>query len=194
LKEIHLLIFKKTKTMSTQAVSKWAIDANHSEIGFKVKHLMISNVAGKFEKFDGSVESVGDDFTDAKISFTAEVASVNTGQPQRDGHLQSPDFFDAAKFPHIKFTSTKLEKVNSEKYVLTGDLAMHGITKTIKLDVTFSGVAKDSYNNTKAGFEISGKINRTDFGLTFNAPLETGGVVLGEEVKLQIEGQLIKQA
>jgi len=180
--------------MSTQAVSKWAIDANHSEIGFKVKHLMISNVAGKFEKFDGSVESVGDDFTDAKISFTAEVASVNTGQPQRDGHLQSPDFFDAAKFPHIKFTSTKLEKVNSEKYVLTGDLAMHGITKTIKLDVTFSGVAKDSYNNTKAGFEISGKINRTDFGLTFNAPLETGGVVLGEEVKLQIEGQLIKQA
>ena len=110
--------------MSTQVASKWAIDAAHSEIGFKVKHLMISNVAGKFDKFTGSVESVSDDFVNANISFEAEVASVNTGQPQRDGHLQSPDFFDAAQFPQIKFASTRFEKVNGSKYILTGDLTI----------------------------------------------------------------------
>jgi len=180
--------------MSTQATTKWAIDAAHSEIGFKVKHLMITNVAGKFDKFDGSVESNGEDFSNAKINFIAEVASVNTGQPQRDGHLQSPDFFDAAQFPQLKFTSTGFEKVSDDKYVLTGNLTIRSVTKSVKLDVEFSGIAKDPYNNTKAGFSATGKINRTDFGLTFNAPLETGGVVLGEEVKLNIEAQLLKQA
>ena len=180
--------------MSTQATTKWAIDSAHSEIGFKVKHLMITNVAGKFDKFEGSVESNGDDFTNAKIGFAAEVASVNTGQPQRDGHLQSPDFFDAAKFPQLKFTSTGFEKASGDKYVLSGDLTIRDVTKPVKLDVEFSGIAKDPYNNTKAGFEITGKINRTDWGLNFNAPLETGGVLLSEEIKLQIEVQLIKQA
>jgi polyisoprenoid-binding protein YceI len=180
--------------MSTQAATKWAIDANHSEIGFKVKHLMISNVTGKFEKFEGNVESTNDDFVNAKIGFTAEVASVNTGQPQRDGHLQAPDFFDAAKFPQLKFTSTGFTKVSGEKYALTGDLTIRDVTKPVKLDVEFSGVAKDPYNNTKAGFSITGKINRTDWGLNFNAPLETGGVLLSEEIKLQIEVQLVKQA
>lgn len=144
--------------MSTQATTKWAIDANHSEIGFKVKHLMISNVAGKFDKFEGSVESAGEDFTNAKISFTAEAASVNTGQPQRDGHLQSPDFFDAAKFPQLKFTSNGLTKVAGENYVLSGDLTIRDVTKPVKLDVEFAGVAKDPYNNTKAGFSITGKL------------------------------------
>ena len=180
--------------MSTQAATKWAIDANHSEIGFKVKHLMITNVAGKFDKFEGSIESEGDDFVNAKINFTAEAASVNTGQPQRDGHLQSPDFFDVAKFPKIKFENSKLEKVSGDKYALSGDLTIKGVTKPVKLDVEFAGIAKDMQGNTKAGFEITGKINRTDFGLTFNAPLETGGVVLSEEVKLLINAQLIKQA
>jgi polyisoprenoid-binding protein YceI len=180
--------------MSTQVASKWGIDTSHSEIGFKVKHLMISNVTGKFEKFTGSVDSLSDDFVNANISFEAEVASVNTGQPQRDGHLQSPDFFDAAKFPKLKFASTGFEKLSGDKYVLTGNLTIRDVTKTVKLDVTFSGVAKDPYNNTKAGFEITGKVNRTDFGLNFNAPIETGGVLLSEEVKLQIEVQLIKQA
>ena len=180
--------------MSTQTASKWAIDAAHSEIGFKVKHLMITNVAGKFDKFEGGVESTSDDFVGAKVNFTAETASVNTGQPQRDGHLQSPDFFDTAKFPQLKFASTNFEKVSGEKYVLTGDLTIRDVTKPVKLDVEFSGVAKDPYGNTKAGFNATGKINRTDFGLTFNSPLEGGGVVLSEEVKLNIEVQLIKQA
>ena len=180
--------------MSTQATTKWAIDAAHSEIGFKVKHLMITNVAGKFDKFEGSVDSTSDDFVNANISFTAETASVNTGQPQRDGHLQSADFFDAAKFPQLKFTSTKFEKVSGDKYVLSGDLTIRDVTKPVKLDVEFSGTVKDPYGNTKAGFEITGKINRTDWGLNFNAPLETGGVILGEEIKLHIDTELIKQA
>ena len=180
--------------MSTQAASKWGIDPTHSEIGFKVKHLMITNVAGKFDKFDASVESESADFANANINFSAEIASVNTGNAQRDGHLQSPDFFDAAKFPQLKFTSTGFEKVSGEKYVLSGNLTIRDITKPVKLDVEFSGVAKDPYNNTKAGFSITGKINRTDWGLNFNAPLETGGVLLSEDIKLQIEVQLIKQA
>ena len=180
--------------MSTQATTKWAIDAAHSEIGFKVKHLMITNVAGKFDKFEGSVDSTSDDFVNANISFTAETASVNTGQAQRDGHLQSPDFFDAAKFPQLKFSSTKFEKVSGDKYALSGDLTIRDITKAVKLDVEYSGVAKDPYGNTKAGFEITGKINRTDWGLNFNAPLETGGVLLSEEIKLNIGVQLVKQA
>ena len=180
--------------MSTQATTKWAIDAAHSEIGFKVKHLMITNVAGKFDKFEGSIESNGQDFSNAKINFTAEIASVNTGQPQRDGHLQSPDFFDAAQFPQLKFASTGFAKASDDKYVLTGDLTMRDVTKPVKLDVEFSGIAKDLHSNTKAGFAITGKINRTQWGLNFNAPLEAGGVVLGEEIKLNIEVQLLKQA
>ena len=180
--------------MATQTATKWALDGAHSEIGFKVKHLMITNVAGKFDKFEGEVESEGDDFNNAKISFKADAASVNTGNAQRDGHLQSPDFFDVAKFAHIKFVSTSFTKVDGDKYALNGDLTIRNVTKPVKLDATFSGIAKDLYNNTKAGFEATGKINRTDFGLTFNAPLETGGVVLSEEIKLQIEIQLIKQA
>ena len=155
---------------------------------------MISTVSGKFDKFEGSVESNADDFSNANINFTAEAASVNTGQAQRDGHLQSPDFFDAAKFPQLKFASTGFTKSNGENYVLTGDLTIRDVTKSVKLDVEFSGVAKDPYNNTKAGFSITGKINRTDWGLNFNAPLETGGVLLSEEIKLQIEVQLLKQA
>jgi polyisoprenoid-binding protein YceI len=154
---------------------------------------MISNVAGKFDKFTGSVESAGDDFVNAEISFEAEVASVDTGNAQRDGHLKTPDFFDAEKFPHIKFTSTEFEKLSGDEYALSGDLTIRDVTKKVRLDVEFSGIAKDPYNNTKAGFEITGTINRTDFGLNFNAPLETGGVILSEEIKLQIDLQLLKQ-
>jgi len=179
--------------MSTQTASKWAIDAAHSEIGFKVKHLMISNVSGKFDKFEGTIESTADDFAGAKIGFTAETASVDTGNAQRDGHLQSPDFFDSVKFPQLKFISTKFEKVSGEKYVLSGDLTIRDVTKPVKLDVEFLGLATDPYNNTKAGFSITGKINRTDYGLNWNAALEAGGVLVSEEIKLQIEVQVVKQ-
>lgn len=179
--------------MSTQAVTKWGIDPAHSEIGFKVKHLMISTVTGKFDKFEGSAESNGDDFADAKVSFTADTASVNTNNAQRDGHIQSAEFFDAAKFPQLKFTGTKFEKAEGEKYVLNGDLTIRDVTKPVKLDVVFEGLAKDPYGNIKAAFSITGKVNRTDFGLNWNVPLETG-VLLSEEVRFQIEVQLLKQA
>ena len=180
--------------MSTQATSKWAIDASHSEIGFKVKHLMITNVSGKFDKFEGGVESTSDDFAGAKINFSADTASVDTGNAQRDGHLQSPDFFDAAKFPQIKFSSTAFEKLSDEKYSLTGDLTIRDVTKSVKLDVEFLGLATDPYNNSKAGFAITGKINRVEFGLTWNAALEKGGLLVSEDIKLNMEVQLVKQA
>ena len=180
--------------MATQATTKWAIDPSHSEIGFKVKHLMINTVSGKFEKFEGSVETNGDDFSTARINFTADIASVNTNSEQRDGHLKGPDFFDGEKNPKLIFSGAKLEAVSGDKYLLTGDLTIRGIAKPVKLDVEFGGIAKDPWGNTKAGFTITGKLNRNDWGLVFNAPLETGGVLLSEEVKLNIEVQLAKQA
>ena len=180
--------------MAAQATTKWAIDPTHSEIGFKVKHLMINTVSGKFGKFEGSVETDGDDFSTARINFTADVASINTNNEQRDGHLKGAEFFDGEKYPQFKFTGAKLNLVSGDKYTLTGDLDLHGVTKPVTLDVEFGGIAKDPWGNTKAGFTINGKVNRKDWGLSWNAPLETGGVLLSEEVKLHIEVQLAKQA
>ena len=180
--------------MATNAITKWALDSAHSEVGFKVKHLMISTVSGRFQKIEGTVETDGDDFTTAKVNFSGEVSSIHTGNEQRDGHLQSPDFFDAAKYPTIKFTSTKVEKVSGSEYKLTGDLTIRDKTNSIQLDVEAGGVAKDPYGNTKAGFTISGKLNRKNWDLNFNVPLEGGGVVVGEEVKLNAEVQFAKQA
>ncbi|MDB5283704.1 MAG: polyisoprenoid-binding protein [Bacteroidota bacterium] len=180
--------------MATQATTKWALDPTHSEIGFKVKHLMINTVSGKFEKFDGSVETAGDDFTTAKIYFTADLSSVNTGNEQRDGHLKSDDFFSSEKHPQLSFSGSKLEKVSGDKYTLTGDLTILGVAKPVTLDVDFGGIAKDPWGNTKAGFSVTGKINRKDWGLNWNATLEAGGFLLDEVVKLNVEIQLTKQA
>jgi polyisoprenoid-binding protein YceI len=180
--------------MSTQAATKWAIDAAHSEVGFKVKHLMITNVSGKFEKFEGSALSDGNNFENATINFSADIASITTGNAQRDGHLVSADFFDATQFPKLSFESTSFAKLNDEKYVLNGNLTIRNVTKVVKLDVEFLGLATDPYGNSKAGFALTGKINRAEYGLTWNAALESGGVVLSEEVKLHAEVQLVKQA
>ncbi|HEY0261862.1 MAG TPA: YceI family protein [Chitinophagales bacterium] len=176
------------------ATTKWAIDPTHSEIGFKVKHMMFTNVSGKFEKFEATVEAEDDNFENAKIEFSAEAASVSTGNADRDNHLKSGDFFDATQFPTLSFKATSFKKINSEDFELTGDFTLHGVTKTITLPVEFGGLAKDPWGNTKAGFAISGKLNRKDFGLNWNATLEAGGVLVGEEVKLAIELQLLKQA
>ncbi|HWB64001.1 MAG TPA: YceI family protein [Chitinophagales bacterium] len=180
--------------MSTQASTKWAIDAAHSEIGFKAKHLMISTVKGKFDKFEGQVETNGDDFTTANISFTADVASINTGNADRDGHLKSADFFNAEKFPQLKFTDGKLTLKSGSEYTLTGNLTVRDVTKPVTLDVEYAGTAKDPWGNTKAGFTINGKINRTEFGLNWNVALETGGWLVSEEIKIIIDAQLLKQA
>lgn len=174
-------------------MSTYKIDAAHSEITFKVKHLMITNVTGNFTKFDATMESNAADFSDAKISFEADVDSITTNNEQRDGHLKGDDFFAADKFPKLSFVSKSFTKKSGDEYALTGDLTIRDITKTVELAVEYGGTATDPYGQVKSGFEINGKINRKDFGLSFHAITETGSVMLSEEVKLLLNVQMIKQ-
>lgn len=192
---ISTLIFAVAVFFSSNATAKktWVIDATHSNIGFTVTHLAISQVDGKFTNFEGSLVQEGEALEGATVSFSADVASIDTDNEKRDGHLQSPDFFDAANHPKVSFTSTAFEKTGENTYKLTGDLTMHGVTKPVTLDVTYGGSLKDPYGNTKAGFKIRGDINRTDFGLTWNAALEAGGVVVSEEVELVLNVQMALQ-
>jgi polyisoprenoid-binding protein YceI len=178
----------------TAVKTKWNLDPSHSDLGFKVRHMMITNVSGTFRKFDAKVETYGDDFTSATIDFTADADSITTGNEDRDKHLKSADFFDAARFPELKFASTKLEKKDDENYVLHGDLTITGVTRPVKLDVEFGGTGKDPWGNERAGFTLTGKISRTDFNLNWNAALETGGVLVGEDVKIVAEIELVRQA
>jgi polyisoprenoid-binding protein YceI len=171
----------------------WAIDPMHSEIQFKVRHLVISTVTGSFQQFDAKVESNGDSFEGASIEFSAEIASIYTNNEQRDGHLKSADFFDAANHPQLTFRSTSFTQKADGDYELTGDLTIRGTTKPVTLAVEHGGVAVDPYGQTKAGFELSGKINRKDFGLAWSATTEAGGVVVADEVKLIMNVQFTKQ-
>lgn len=171
---------------------KWVADPTHSEISFKVKHMMMTNVTGTFGQFSVNAETEAEDFSSAKVSFAAQIASINTGNEQRDGHLKSADFFDAEKNPELKFVSTSMTKKDDENYVLNGDLTIGEVTNSVSLDVEFGGINKDPWGNQKAGFSITGKINRKEFGLTWNAALETGGVLVSEDVKLAAEIQLVK--
>lgn len=176
------------------ATTKWSLDPTHSEIGFKIKHLMISNVSGNFNKFDVEVETNSDDFTNARVTANIDVASINTNNEQRDAHLRTADFFEAEKHPNITFKSAKVERADDDTFNLYGDLTIKETTKPVKLSVEYSGIAKDPWGNVKAGFTINGKINRKDWGVNYNAVLETGGLMLGEELKLHAEIQLVKQA
>lgn len=172
---------------------KWSLDPTHSEITFKVKHLMISTVTGHFKSIDASAETEGDDFNSAtKIEFTADINSIDTNNEQRNGHLKSADFFDAEKYPQLKFSAEKFE-VAGDEGTITGEITMHGVTKPITLQVEFGGIVQDPYGQTKAGFTVTGKINRKEFGLSWGGVTETGGVVLGDEVKINAEIQLVKQ-
>jgi polyisoprenoid-binding protein YceI len=175
------------------ASTKWVIDPSHSEIEFKVRHLMITNVTGSFTSFSSEVETDADDFTTARISFTAPIASISTGNEQRDGHLKTADFFELEKYPDLKFTANGLKKKGEGEYELEGDLTIKDVTKRIKLNVEAGGVAKDPWGQTKAGFSVTGKINRKDFGLNWSAVTEAGGVVVSDEVRIQAEVQYIKQ-
>jgi len=175
-------------------MATYKIDAAHSDITFKVKHLMITNVTGSFTKFDATMESAAADFSDAKISFEADTDSISTNNEQRDGHLKSDDFFAAGKFPKLSFQSKSFTKKNGDTYTLTGGLTIRDITKTVELDVEYGGTMTDPYGQVKSGFEINGKINRKDFGLTWGAVTEAGGVVVSDEVKLHLSVQMIKQA
>jgi polyisoprenoid-binding protein YceI len=174
--------------------TKWTIDPSHSEIQFKVKHMMITTVTGSFKEFSSEVETQGDDFSTAKIKFQAATSSVFTNSDQRDQHLRSADFFDVEKYPELKFESTSLEKVDDESFTLNGNLTIRDITKPVKLDVEVGGIGKDPWGNLKAGFSLTGKINRKDWGLNWNAALEAGGVLVSDDVRIFCEVQYSKQA
>jgi polyisoprenoid-binding protein YceI len=176
------------------STTKWALDPTHSEVNFKIKHMMISNVSGNFTNFNVTAETEGDNFANSKIEFTTDVNSINTNNEQRDGHLKSADFFDIENFPQIKFEGTKYEKIDENEHELLGNLTIKNVTKSVKLKIDFGGIAKDPYGNIKAGFTLEGKINRKDFGLSWNAATEAGGLLVGEDLKLQAEIQLVKQS
>jgi polyisoprenoid-binding protein YceI len=171
--------------------TKWAIDITHSEVHFKVKHLVIATVTGSFKTFSGSLETEDNNFDGAKAEFTIDVNSIDTNQPQRDGHLKSDDFFSAAQYKDITFRNGKLVK-KGEEFSLVGDLTIRNVTKPVTLAVEYGGTVVDPYGNTKAGFEINGKINRKDFGLTWNAVTEAGGMVVADEVKLHLNIEVAK--
>ena len=188
-------IFLKTLKNTIMANVKWVSDPTHSEVQFKVKHLMITTVTGYFKSFNVEAETSNDQFTDASsVVFTADVNSIDTNNEQRDTHLKSGDFFDAENHGQVKFVGTKYEQVSGEDYLLHGNLTIRGITKPITLKVEFGGIVVDPYGQTKAGFTVTGKINRKDFGLTWSAVTEAGSVVVSDEIKLQAEIQLVKQA
>ena len=174
------------------AKTKWAIDPYHTEILFKVKHLVISTVTGKFEKFDGSVLTNGNDWNDAQVEFSADINSINTGASDRDNHLKSADFFDAANYPKLTYKSTSFKKTADDKFVMNGEMTVRGTTHPLEIKVEFGGIMVDPYGNTKAGFELSGKLNRKEFGLHWNAVTEAGGMVVADEVKLAINVELAK--
>ena len=172
---------------------KWLLDPMHSELQFKIKHLMISNVSGALKSFQAEVETEEEDFSTAKINLTAQMESISTNNEQRDAHLRNSDFFEVDKYPELKFKSTKVEKIDADTFVLHGELTLKGVTKPVKLNVEFNGTTKDPWGGERSGFVITGKINRSDWGVNFNGVLETGGVMLGEEVKINSEIELVKQ-
>ena len=182
--------------LSANAQVNWKLDASHSKVSFSVVHAMVAETEGRFKMFEGTVSSKSDmDFTDANINFTIDASSINTEDEKRDGHLKSPDFFDVAKFPTLTFKSTSMKPTGKGKtaYEVEGELTMHGVTKKVKfLAIGAAKTVKDPYGQTKNGFKVTGTINRKDFGLTWNAALEAGGVMVSEEVNIVINIELNK--
>jgi polyisoprenoid-binding protein YceI len=173
-------------------MTTWKIDPTHSEINFKVKHLVVSTVTGHFSKFDASIESNKEDFSDSKISFEADINSIDTKNEQRDGHLKSADFFDAEKYPKMTFVSKSVKKISDHELQVTGNLTLRGVTKEITLEVIYNGTVAGFGGTEVAGFEVRGKVNRFDFGLQWNALTEAGGVVVSNEVKIEILAEFNK--
>jgi polyisoprenoid-binding protein YceI len=170
------------------------IDPDHSDIMFKVKHLMISTVTGIFKKFDATLEINEEDFSQAKVTFEADVDSVDTKNEQRDGHLKSDDFFNAEQFPKMTFKSTKIEKTGNDEYNLIGNFTIRDVTKPVELKVEYNGSTKDPWGQERMGFEVSGKINRKEYGLKWSAVTEAGGLVVADDVKLAMNVEMVKQA
>ncbi|HNE30323.1 MAG TPA: YceI family protein [Saprospiraceae bacterium] len=174
------------------AQTTWQLDPAHSEVTFRVRHLMVSNVSGKFKSFSSTVSTEGDDFTTADIEFTIETASIDTGVEYRDNHLRNDDFFNSERYPTLTFKGKGLKATGDDTYQLDGDLTIRDITKPVSLQVEIGGIVKDPYGNIKAGFEVTGKINRKEFGLLWSALTEAGGAVAGDEVKFQANIQYAK--
>lgn len=178
--------------MMTKA--QWTIDASHSEIGFSVRHMMIAKVKGTFHTFEASITADANDLTDADIAFSIDLGSIDTRNGDRDAHLKSADFFDVETYPTMGFKATSIMKTGEGEYNVTGDVSLHGVTRSETFEVTFEGSGKDPWGNMRAGFSAAGVIKRSDYGLTYNAALETGGVLIGDEVKIAIELEALQQA
>ncbi|MDI1355150.1 MAG: YceI family protein [bacterium] len=174
--------------------TKWNLDLSHSEVTFKVKHMMITNVSGSFKEFSLDASSEGEDFSSPEAVFRAKAASVFTNADQRDTHLRSAEFFDSEKYPDLIFKTRSFKKTDGDNYELQGDLTIRDVTKNISLTAELGGIQKDPWGQTKAGMTVSGKINRKDFGLNWNAALEAGGVMVSDEVRINCEIQMIKAA
>jgi polyisoprenoid-binding protein YceI len=174
-------------------MATYKIDVDHSDIMFKVKHLMISTVSGIFKKFDATLELDEENFENAQVTFEADTDSVDTKNEQRDAHLKSDDFFNAEQFPEMTFKSTKVQRVAHNEFKLHGDLTIRDITKPIVLDVEYHGQTKDPWGNQRMGFEANGKINRKEFGLKWSAVTEAGGLVVADDVKLHLNVEMVKQ-
>lgn len=175
-------------------MTTYKIDPAHSDVMFKVKHLMISTATGVFKKFDGTLEIDEEDFVNAKVTFEADIDSVDTKNEQRDEHLKGEDFFSAEQFPKMTFTSTEIQKTGDNEYALTGDLTIRDVTKPVELKVEYNGSTKDPWGYERMGFEVSGKINRKDYGLKWSAVTEAGGLVVADDVKLAMNVEMVKQA
>ncbi len=172
----------------------WQIDPAHSQIQFSARHMMISNVRGRFESFTGQVEFDEQDPIRSSVEVEIDATSINTREPQRDGHLKSPDFLDAERFPHLLFKSTRVEKIDDTRGRIVGDLTIRDVTRQVVLDVEYAGQAKSPWGTTSAGFSATTRINRKDWGLVWNAALETGGVLVGDQITISIELEIVKQA
>lgn len=184
---------EQTATPADQMV-KWTIDPIHSEIQFKVRHMMVANVTGSFGKYEADIEVPGNDLSKAKVEFRADVDSIRTGNDQRDAHLKSQDFFSGDKHPQVRFVKTGAKSVDNDgSWTMNGELTMNGQTHPVKLDVEWGGVMKDPYGNTKAGVSIHGKINRKQWGINWNAALEAGGVLVSDEVRIACEVEMTRQ-
>ena len=192
LKTLSALLFLVSTLSFSQTT--WTVDKSHSKVGFSVSHLVITDVEGFFKDYDAQITTDGDDFSKAKIDFTIKTASIFTDNNDRDNHLRADDFFNAEKYPAMTFKGKSMKKVGDKKYKLVGDLTIRDVTKQVELEVKYNGTVKDPWGNTKAGFKVKGEINRFDYNLKWNKAIETGSLVVGKDVELVIDLQLIKKS
>lgn len=193
MKLLKISLFLSLVSIVAYAASTWNFDPAHSAIKFSATHMKISEVEGEFEKYEGSIKANKDDWENAEIDIKIDVNSINTGVEKRDNHLKSDDFFDAENYPYITFKSTSLEKISENKYKLTGDLTIKGTTKQETFDAQYKGTIKDPWGNARSGWEVTGTINRFDYGLKWNQMIEAGGLVVGEDIDILCDVELVME-